>query len=650
MSKNVIISRKTLVEVFFKSKYKSFDSKFKEIIDFVASQTNCPTQSRTDLTLQLRNFKRQFNTKWLLHGKHRERLFANEKTWLDGSCKFTRFVVINSGRPTSNFSDSSENSKRRKTSSLRAEMDADFLTYAAQMKLRSSGRTTEAQVIKKMSVCPKYAKDCFDISTEIKVKKISPREALSLLIEAQLSRKQYEIIRNYAKDIFPSYKLVQAEKALCYPKDVQVTETEAVVPLQSLLDHTATRLIHSQKSVLLTQSISSSDKIVLHTKWGFDGSSSHTQYKQKFISETADDKYMFLSSLVPLRLSYEKNDSTVVLWQNPKPSSSRFCRPISLQYRKETDELVKAKKQDIDQQVENLSPTKIKVNENVYEVVHKAIFTMVDGKLCNALSDTKSTLKCYLCNATSKEFNNLNTVLQKPVKNDFISFGLSVLHCWIRLFEFFLHLSYKLPIQEWRVNKENKETVEQNKKRIQTEFRKQLSLIVDKPKPGFGNSNDGNVARIFFQNFEKSAAITQIDSQLIKRFYIILQTISSGFKINSHKFQTFCHETASLYVSLYPWMPMTPTVHKLLIHGPEIVTQALLPIGQLSEEAQESRNKDFKTYRERFSRKTSRTENLIDIMNRLFISSDPILSLMRKVPKMKRKPFDPEVIEMLEEE
>lgn len=95
---------------------------------------------------------------------------------------------------------------------------------------------------------------------------------------------------------------------------------------------------------------------------------------------------------------------------------------------------------------------------------------------------------------------------------------------------------------------------------------------------------------------------------------------------------------------------MTPTVHKILIHGPEIIKQALLPIGQLSEEAQESRNKDFKSYRERFSRKTSRTENLVDIINRLFISSDPFLTLMRKLPKNNRKPFNPEVLNMLEEE
>lgn len=518
------------------------------------------------------------------------------------------------------------------------------------MKLRASGKGNEAQVIKKLLETPKYAKDCLDISSTTKAKKLSGREALSLVIEAQLSRKQYETIRKYAPDIFPSYKVVQSEKLAAYPENVQVTEVEAVVPLQSLLNHTATRLLQTQKDVLSSQSFGDSDTLLLFSKWGFDGSSSHNQYKQKFISESADDKYMFLSSLVPLRLTYNQNDKTLILWQNPKPSSTRFCRPISLQYLKETDELVKRKKEDIDKEIKDLIPTRVTLDGKIYSVEHRPIFTMVDGKLCNSLSATKSTMKCYLCDSTSKQFNDLDEMLKKPIKTEYLSFGISLLHAWIRLFESLLHLSYRLPLRTWRVDKDKKELFEQNKKRLQLEFKNRLSLIIDKPKPGFGNSNDGNVARKFFQNYETSADITQIDQELIRKFYIILQTMSSGFQINTEKFQKFCLDTASLYVTLYAWMPMTPTMHKILMHGPKIVSEALLPIGMLSEEAQEATNKNFKFYREHFGRKTSRTDNLRDIMNRLFISSDPLISSMRNISTVNRKSFDAEVLQMLQDD
>lgn len=51
---------------------------------------------------------------------------------------------------------------------------------------------------------------------------------------------------------------------------------------------------------------------------------------------------------------------------------------------------------------------------------------------------------------------------------------------------------------------------------------------------------------------------------------------------------------------------MTPTMHKILVHAPTIIRHALLPIGQLSEEAAEARNKHFRQYRQNFARKFSR--------------------------------------------
>lgn len=46
----------------------------------------------------------------------------------------------------------------------------------------------------------------------------TPQQALSMLIKANLSRHQYEVIRSYAKCIFPTYKKIQEEKRNCYPE------------------------------------------------------------------------------------------------------------------------------------------------------------------------------------------------------------------------------------------------------------------------------------------------------------------------------------------------------------------------------------------------------------------------------------------------
>ena len=196
-----------------------------------------------------------------------------------------------------------------------------------------------------------------------------------------------------------------------------------------------------------------------------------------------------------------------------------------------------------------------------------------------------------------------------------------------------MHLSYKLTTEKWQAcREEDKKNVKICKEEIQTQFRIKLGLIVDRPKPGYGSSNDGNTARRFFQNAAISAEITGVDEKLIHQFHVILQVISSGFDIDDEKFKDYCVNTAHLFVALYPWYYMPTSVHKLLIHGAEIVKYALLPIGQLSEDAQESRNKDIKNFRLHHSRKCSRESNMRDIFNRLLLTSDPFLSSIRKLP------------------
>lgn len=97
---------------------------------------------------------------------------------------------------------------------------------------------------------------------------------------------------------------------------------------------------------------------------------------------------------------------------------------------------------------------------------------------------------------------------------------------------------------------------------------------------GKGSTNDGNTARRFFENPAKTAEITKIDFELIKRFGIILRTISSGYDINPEMFETYTLKTAELYVLLYPWYYMPASVHKVLIHGSQVIQSAILPIGK----------------------------------------------------------------------
>ncbi|KAJ4438568.1 hypothetical protein ANN_14515 [Periplaneta americana] len=96
--------------------------------------------------------------------------------------------------------------------------------------------------------------------------------------------------------------------------------------------------------------------------------------------------------------------------------------------------------------------------------------------------------------STSKDFNNLEKVLiTEIVDTSRLSFGFSILHARI---ECLLHLAYKFPLEKWQARGiEQKNVVSNTKKTIQDRFKKDMGLLVDKPKPGFGNTNDWNTSR-----------------------------------------------------------------------------------------------------------------------------------------------------------
>ena len=71
---------------------------------------------------------------------------------------------------------------------------------------------------------------------------------------------------------------------------------------------------------------------------------------------------------------------------------------------------------------------------------------------------------------------------------------------------------------------------------------------------------------------------------------------------------------------------MPSSLHKLLIHGADVIRSLLLPIGAYSEEAHEARNKHARWYRLKHARKTSHTDTLTDQFNHLCVTSDPVIT------------------------
>lgn len=211
---------------------------------------------------------------------------------------------------------------------------------AAQIAAKRSGKKDLAVIISETLRSParpsKIRRKLF--SNPVEMAKFSPEEALSLILDLSLSKEQYTVIRNSAKlkgaDIYPSYNQVRNAKGNCRPDSdsIQVTETMAQVSLQGVLNHTAKRIVHLQRECIIADMGGEFTRTLeanLVCSWGFDGSSGHSDYAQKFISagsQGCHDNNLFATTLIPLRLI---SPSGTILWNNRTPQSVRFCRPIN---------------------------------------------------------------------------------------------------------------------------------------------------------------------------------------------------------------------------------------------------------------------------------------------------------------------------------
>ena len=181
-----------------------------------------------------------------------------------------------------------------------------------------------------------------------------------------------------------------------------------------------------------------------------------------------NEESLFQTAIVPLKLQAGE----FVLWSNTKPNSCHFCRPLSLQYKKETKELSKQEHQLLVKQISELSKFKYELNGVMIEVSAKVDLTMFDGKVVNALTDTLSTQSCNICGAKPSQMNKIDIIHEREVNLEACDLGLSTLHCWIRTFEYILHIGYKNTIKKHHARTpEEKLEVSQQKENIQRKFR-----------------------------------------------------------------------------------------------------------------------------------------------------------------------------------
>lgn len=182
------------------------------------------------------------------------------------------------GRPMKAFGSTTVKTRHRRVAELVSKYSLEELEFAVETLKQRSHSVLQSPISN--SKCLQLTK------------------ALALYMDLDLTERKYIVLRKAINELhpncFPSLYALQTEKKKLIPSIV-VSENSAEVELKTLMRRTAESIIQLCK---VEDKIM---KISLICKWGMDGSSGHSQYKQKFENETLSDEFMFFIAFVPLR-------------------------------------------------------------------------------------------------------------------------------------------------------------------------------------------------------------------------------------------------------------------------------------------------------------------------------------------------------------
>ena len=123
----------------------------------------------------------------------------------------------------------------------------------------------------------------------------------------------------------------------------------------------------------------------------------------------------------------------------------------------------------------------------------------------------------------------------------------------------------------------------------------------------------------------------------------IWRTLSCGKCINLAQFDKFCNETLQQYMVDADWYCLPPTLHKVLVHGKDIIEATPIAIGVTSEEGSEANAKFARKFLKHHTRKSSHKDTMFDLFHRLLDISDPFVvaqSFLTKEKQIREIPAD----------
>lgn len=220
---------------------------------------------------------------------------------------------------------------------------------------------------------------------------------------------------------------------------------------------------------------------------------------------------------------------------NRKPSSTNLCRPLEIEFTKETKTFIKLKSKEIQNSIDNLEVTVVNFGEKAINVSHRVLFTMVDGKVASSMTDTGAA-NCNICKAKPSQMNDIDQIVARECCEEAIKMALPVLHLYIRFLEYFLNIAKRLGVAEQCYGKytnAQKKAIKERHKMICNRLKNEIGIKLDQPTSKGGNTNTGNNARRFFEHAGEVRC--QIIINCLMKFFIILMLMMMVLGFRNHR-------------------------------------------------------------------------------------------------------------------
>ena len=511
--------------------------------------------------------------------------------------------------------------------------------------------------------------------------KLSLDTSAYLLDSLEIGKSKYLDLRRVLLTesiILPGYNSVALHRnQISLVDDIHCVEREGYsvgigIGYKKLLTHTVNR-------ILSNISIHDSEQpLEVRISDGLDGSGSHRVYHQVTSHPDISSKNFLLFGFKVITISDNHSNT---LWKNPVPNSPFSIRPIALLALPENLANVSfLMKTMINEETDVIEKNGLDLI-NGHHATIDILRTQLDGKMANILSGAAGA-SCQFCTATFKEIHDVDLVSDGFPINRFISdakvlfqevneekflsltsdqrFNLthvpvsdidiipsSPLHAYLRCFSWLMDLIGHLNggVYKWSPSSFK---VKSARNFVCGLLKDKLNILIDVASSQGGTSTTGNVVRrclVQRKSSEKdfiywvlSTIQTDYKETIISiHTYLgaILRVYNCGRRIDTEELALVCRKLYLLILKTFPWANITPTLHKVLAHAPDIISSFNNGLGleQLSEEGLEASNKLIRRYRERLSRKFSFEDNMKDVFTRLLCVSDPLLLLNRRVNK-----------------